>query len=168
MKKKMENVIAKNRMTSSKHHHVKDTRINMVKLIKQENWDKIMKNNDGLFEWLDLNSNLRLVFENVKNDIVGKRKIFTNSLKDLSDRILNKVKRSSDRDLTNHGINNRLDASIMAIEVCHHCQQVTKMAEALKSASKDLMKMNNIILNLLTIGLPNPSNLDGRFIGKEN
>ena len=69
MNKKMEKVIAQNKMTSSKDHHVKDTIINMVKLIKQENWDKIMKNSDSLFEWLDLNSNLRILFENVKNDV---------------------------------------------------------------------------------------------------
>ena len=62
MKKKMENVMAENRMTSSEDHHVKDTIINMVKLIKQENWDKIMKNSDSLFEWLDLNRNIRDVF----------------------------------------------------------------------------------------------------------
>ena len=48
MKKKMENVIAQNRTTSSKDHHVKDTIINTVKLIKQENWDKTMKNSDCL------------------------------------------------------------------------------------------------------------------------
>ena len=108
MKKKMENVIAQNRMISSEDHHLKDTIINMVKLIKQENWDKIMKNSDGLFKWLDLNSNLRVVFENVKNDFVAKRKIFTNSLKDLSD----------------HGINNRLDACVMAINVSNHYEEV--------------------------------------------
>ena len=84
MKKRMKNVIAQNIMTSSKDHHVKDTIINMIKLIKQENWDKIMKNSDGLFEWLDLNRNLRVVFENVKNDFVAKRQIFTNSLKNLA------------------------------------------------------------------------------------
>ena len=81
MKKKIENVITQNRMTSSKDHHVKDTITNMVNLIKQENWDKIMKNNDGLFEWLDLNSKLRLVFENIKKYVEGKRSIFTTSKK---------------------------------------------------------------------------------------
>lgn len=50
MKKKMENVMAENRATSSEDHHVKDTIINSVKLIKQENWDKIMKNTDSLSE----------------------------------------------------------------------------------------------------------------------
>ena len=50
MKKNMENVIAQNRMTYFKDDHVNDTIINMVKLIKQENWDKIMKNSDSLFE----------------------------------------------------------------------------------------------------------------------
>jgi len=99
---------------------------------------------------------------------VGKRKIFTNSLKNLFDQILNKVNRSSDRDLANHGINNYLDASVMTIEVCHNCEQVMKIVEALKSTSKDLMKMNNIILDLLTIGLQNLANSDGKFIGKEN
>ena len=34
MKKKVENVMAENRMTSSEDHHVKDTTINMVNLIK--------------------------------------------------------------------------------------------------------------------------------------
>ena len=77
-----------------------------------------MKNSDGLFEWIDLNNNLKLVLENVKNDIVGKRQIFTNSLKNLSDQILNKAKRSSDRDLENHGIK-FLDASIMTFFVYH-------------------------------------------------
>ena len=72
MKKNMENVIAQNRMTSSEDHHMKDTITNMVNLIKQENWDKTMKNNDSLFERLDLNRNLRLVFENIKNDVQGK------------------------------------------------------------------------------------------------
>ena len=66
MKKKMENVIAQNRMTSFEDYHVKGNIINMVKLIKQKYRDKIIKNNDSLFEWFDLNSNLRLVFENVK------------------------------------------------------------------------------------------------------
>ena len=72
MKKKMENVRAENRATSSEgeDHHVKDTIINTVKLIKQENWDKIMKNTNSLFEWLDLNSNLRLVFENFKKKML--------------------------------------------------------------------------------------------------
>ena len=37
MKKKMENIIAQNRTTSSENHHVKDTIINIVKFIKQEN-----------------------------------------------------------------------------------------------------------------------------------
>ena len=37
MKKKMENIMEENRVTSSKDHHVKDTIINMVKHIKQEN-----------------------------------------------------------------------------------------------------------------------------------
>ena len=50
-------------------HHVKDTIINMVKLIKQENWEKLMQNSDSLFEWLDLNRNIRDVFENVKKDV---------------------------------------------------------------------------------------------------
>ena len=50
LKKKIENVIAQNRMTSTEERHLKDTIKNMVKLIKQENWDKIMKNNDSLFQ----------------------------------------------------------------------------------------------------------------------
>ena len=50
-----------------------------------------MKNSDSLFEWLDLNSNLVLVFENLKKDVKGKRTIFTNSLKNISKQILNKV-----------------------------------------------------------------------------
>ena len=166
--KKMENVIAQNRTTSFKDHHLKDIIINMVKLIKQENWNKIMKNSDSLFEWLDLNSNLRLLFENVRNDVQCEKWIFTNPLRNFANQILNKVWRSSDKDLESHGINNCLDASIMAIEVFYHCQQVTKMFEALNSASKELMKMNNIILNLLTIGSPNLANSNSRFIGKEN
>ena len=141
-----------------KDHHVKDTIINTFKLLKQENWDKIMKNSDGLFEWLDLNSNLRVVFENVKNDIVGKRQIFTNSLKDLSNHFLHKVKRSSDRDLENHVIKNYLDACVMAINISHHCEEVMRIVEFLNSTSRELMKMNNTILNLLTVGLPNLAN----------
>ena len=42
MKKKMENAIAQNITTSFEDHHVKDIIINMVKLIKQENWEKLM------------------------------------------------------------------------------------------------------------------------------
>ena len=168
IKKKMENVIAENRMTSSEDHHVKDTIINMVKLIKQENWDKIMTINDALVEWLDLNSNLRVVFENVKIDFQAKRQIFTSSLKDLFDQVLNKLKRSSDRDLADHGINNSLDACVMAINVSHHCKEVPQIVESLNFASKELMKMNNTIVNFLAIGLPNPVNSKGRFIGNEN
>ena len=127
---------------------------------------QIIINSNGLVEWLDLNSNLRVIFENVKNDFVAKRQIFTNSLKDLSDQVVNKVKRSSDRDLAKHGINKCSNACVMAIDVSHHCQQVTKMVESLNSASKDLMKMNNTILNLLTIGLLNPTSSNNRFIRK--
>ena len=66
MKENMENAIPQNITTSSKDHHVKDTIRNMVKLIKQENWEKLMQNSDSLFEWLDLNSNIRDLFENLK------------------------------------------------------------------------------------------------------
>ena len=79
---------------------------------------------------------------------------------------MNKVWRFSDKDLENHGINNHLDASVMAITVGHNCEQVMEIGEALKSTSKDLMMMNHIIVNLLNVGLPSPTNLDGRFIGK--
>lgn len=79
---------------------------------------------------------------------------------------MNKVKTSSDSDLAKHGINNRLDASVMTIDVGQHCQQVMEIGEALKSASKELKKMNDIILNLLKSGLPNPVDSDSRFIGK--
>ena len=81
---------------------------------------------------------------------------------------MNKVQRSNDRDLENHGINNRLHACVMAINVSHHCEEVTQSAESLNSASKELMKINKTIVNLLTVGLPNPANSEGRFIGKEN
>ena len=43
-----------------------------------------------------------------------------------------------------------------------------EIGEPLKSTSKDLMKMNHIILNLLNVGLPNPANLEGTFIGNKN
>ena len=66
MKKNMENANAQNITTSSKDHHVKDAMRNMVNLIKQENWDKLMQNSDSLLEWLDLNSNIRDLFENLK------------------------------------------------------------------------------------------------------
>ena len=56
----------------------------------------------------------------------------------------------------------------MTFVVCHNYEQVMEMDEALKSASKDLMKMNHNILNLLNVGLPNPTNLDDRFIGKDD
>ena len=167
MKKKVENVMAENRMTSSKDH-VKDAIINMVKLIKQEIWDKIMMISDGLVEWLDLNSNLRVVFENVKIDFQAKSQIFSNSLKDLSNQVLNKLKRSSDRDLENNGIKNCLDACVMAINVSQHCEEVTQIGESLNSTSKELMKLNNTIVNLLIVGLPNLANSKGRFIGNEN
>ena len=85
-----------------------------------------MKNNDSLFEWLDLNSNLGLLFENVKKDVQGKRGILTNSLKNIANQILNKVRRSSDMDLENHGINH-LDASIMTFTVCYSCEQVMEI-----------------------------------------
>lgn len=84
MKKKMENAIAQNIATSSKDHHVKDTIINIVKLIKQENWEKLMQNSDSLFGWLNLNSNIKDVFKNVKKDVDGKKSIFITSLKNLA------------------------------------------------------------------------------------
>ena len=40
--------------------------------------------------------------------------------------------------------------------------------EAMKSASKELMKMNHMIIELLNVGLPNLANSEGRFIGKED
>ena len=110
-----------------------------------------MKNSDTLFQWLDLNRNLRLLFENVKKYVQDKRGVFTNSLKNISKQILNKLWRSSDKDLANHGIKNRLYASVMTFVVCHNCEQVMEIDGAFKFASKDLMKMNHNILNLLNI-----------------
>ena len=69
MKKNMENAIAQNITTSSEDHHVKDMIRNMVKLIKQENWEKVMQNSDSLFEWLDLNRNIIDFLENVKKNL---------------------------------------------------------------------------------------------------
>lgn len=66
MKKIVENGIAQNITTSSKDHHVKDIIRNTVKLIKQENWEKLMQNTDSLIIWLDLHSNIRDFYENVK------------------------------------------------------------------------------------------------------
>ena len=66
MKKNMENANAQNITTSSKDNHVKDALRNMLYHIKQKNWDKLMQNSDRLFEWLDLNSNIRELFENLK------------------------------------------------------------------------------------------------------
>lgn len=40
--------------------------------------------------------------------------------------------------------------------------------EALQSASKDLMKMNHRILDLVNAGLPNPVDSHEKFIGKED
>ena len=81
---------------------------------------------------------------------------------------MNKVQRSSDKDLANHRIKKCLDSFVMTFVVCHNCEQVMEIDEALKSTSRDLMKMNHIILNLLNVRLPNPTNSDDRFIGKED
>ena len=56
----------------------------------------------------------------------------------------------------------------MSFAFCHNCEQVIEIDEALKFASKDLMKMNHNILNLLNVGLPNLANSDDKFIGKEH
>ena len=48
MKKNMENENAQNITTSFEDHHVKDMIRNIVKIIKQENWEKIMQNSDSL------------------------------------------------------------------------------------------------------------------------
>ena len=74
MKKNMENAITQNINTSSKDHHVKDMIRNTFKLIKQENWEKLMQNNDSLFEWLDLNSNIEDVFEILKEGVEEKKR----------------------------------------------------------------------------------------------
>ena len=64
MKKNMENANAQNITTSFEDNHVKDALRNMLYHIKQKNWDKLMQNSDRLLEWLDLNSNIRELFEN--------------------------------------------------------------------------------------------------------
>ena len=56
----------------------------------------------------------------------------------------------------------------MTFVVCHDCDQLMKIDEPLKFASRDLMNMNHNILNLLNVGLPNLANSDGRFIRKED
>ena len=80
MKKNMENAIAQNITTSSENHNVKDMIRNMIKLIKQENWEKVMQNSDSLFEWLDLNCTIRVVFEIFKKYVEDKKSIFNSSL----------------------------------------------------------------------------------------
>ena len=94
----MENENAQNITTSSKDHHVKDTIRNMVNLIKQENWEKVMQNSDSLFERLDLNSNIKDVFEIFKKGVEDKKSIFNSSLVNIAKQILHKVQRFNDRD----------------------------------------------------------------------
>lgn len=81
---------------------------------------------------------------------------------------MNKVQRSSDKDLENQAINNHCDASVMTFDVCHNCDQLMEIDEALKFASRDLMKINHSILNLLNVGLPNIANSNKKFIGNED
>ena len=75
--------IAQNIATSSKDHHVKDSIIKKVKIIKQENLEKLMQSSDIWFELLDLNSNIRDIFENVKKMLRIKKSIFSTSLENI-------------------------------------------------------------------------------------
>ena len=43
-----------------------------------------------------------------------------------------------------------------------------ELDEGMKSTSKELMKMNHSIIQLLNVGLPNPVDSDNKFIGKED
>lgn len=56
----------------------------------------------------------------------------------------------------------------MALFVYQNSEKLMEIDEAMKSASKDLMKMNHNILHLLNVGLPNPADSKGKFIGKED
>ena len=81
---------------------------------------------------------------------------------------MHKVHRSSDRELEMHGINNRCNASIIALGVCQNHDQMKELDEGMKSTSKELMKMNHGILQLLNVGLPNLADSNRKFIGKED
>ena len=52
--------------------------------------------------------------------------------------------------------------------VCKNHDQIKKLDEAMKSASKELMKMNHGIIQLLNVGLPNPADSNRKFIRKED
>ena len=43
-----------------------------------------------------------------------------------------------------------------------------ELDEGMKSTSKELMKMNHGIIQLLNVGLPNPADSNNKFIGKED
>ena len=77
-----------------------------------------MQNSDSLLEWLDLNRNIRELFENFKKSVEDKKTIFTNSLLSTAKKIMYKVQRSSDRELEKWGINNHCNASVIALGVC--------------------------------------------------
>ena len=81
---------------------------------------------------------------------------------------MHKVQRSSDRELENQGINNHYNASVIALGVCQNHEKIMELDEAMKYAYKELMKMNHGILQLLNVGLPNPTDSDNKFIGKED
>ena len=50
-----------------------------------------MQNSDSLLEWLNLNSNIRDLFENLKKSVEDEKTIFTNSLLSTTKKIMHKV-----------------------------------------------------------------------------
>ena len=81
---------------------------------------------------------------------------------------MHKVKRSSDRKLEKQGINNHCNAFVIALGVCQNHEKIMELDEAMKSASKEFMKMNHGILQLLNVVLPNPADSGNKFIEKED
>ena len=121
-----------------------------------------------MLECLDLNSNIRDLFENLEKSGEDKKTIFTSSLLTTTKQIMHKVQRSSDRELTKQGINNYYNASVIALGVCRNHDQMKELDEGMKSTSKELMKMNHGIVQLLNVGLPNLADSNKKFIRKED
>ena len=79
---------------------------------------------------------------------------------------MHKVRISNDKELAKQGIKNYYNASVIALVGCQNYKKMMEIDEAMKSASKELMKMNHGILQLLNVGLPNLADSSGKFIGK--
>ena len=71
-------------------------------------------------------------------------------------------------ELEKQGINNCCNSSVISLGVCQNNEKIMEIDEAIKYASKELMKMNHRIIELLNVGLPNLADLGRKFIAKDN